>query len=441
MRILHVVHQYFPDHVGGTEHYVRTLSWSQMQKGHQVAIFCRRSGSGQHLDLTKESIGKVRAGDSGSLGTAVGGSGGSSDSIQVYRAVNGPFSPIGRFRSTLGDRFLAGCLSRTVSEVQPDLVHIHHLMGLPVNALANDEPASPLVVTLHDYWWVCANAQLITDYDGQVCEGPRRWQNCARCGLARAGMGQAFAPFVVPLFVRRAAVLRRLMPRVAAWIAPTAFVANWHSAHGFPAERMHIVGHGIELPAENTLQAPRAVLGQNGRPANNFAYIGGLAHQKGVHVLIDAFNALPPSARLTIAGDETAFPDYCARLRSRAAHPGIEFAGRLDREGVWQKLNQADILVVPSLWYETSSLVVQEAFATGTPVVAADHGALTERVHHGTDGLLTPPGDVSALRSVLQRLMDEPSLLAQLRSGIKPVTDMAQHERQMEQVYQQVLAG
>ena len=445
MRILHVVHQYFPDHVGGTEHYVRTLSRSQMQEGHQVIIFCRRSGSGQHLDLSEESVGKVMAGNSGGLGTDVGRRAGSSGSIHVYQAVNGPFSPFGRFRSTLGDRFLAGCLSRTVSEVQPDLVHIHHLMGLPINALADDDLASPLVVTLHDYWWVCANAQLITDYDGQVCDGPRWWQNCARCGLARAGasagLRQALSPFVVPLFALRAAALRRLLPRVAAWIAPTAFVANWHSAHGFPAERMHIVGHGIELPEEDTVQAPMAMLGQNGRPANHFAYIGGLAHQKGVHVLIDAFNALPPSAQLTIAGDETAFPDYCALLRSLAAHPGIEFAGRLDREGVWQKLNQADILVVPSLWYETSSLVVQEAFATGTPVVASDHGALAERIHHGTDGLLTPPGDVPALRSALQRLMDEPALLAQLRSGIKPVMDMAQHEHQTEQIYQQVLAG
>ena len=435
MRILHVIHQYFPDHVGGTEHYVRTLAWSQMQKGHQVTLFCRRSGSGQHLDLSEEPFGKLRA-DSGE-------SGGSSGGIQVYQAVNGPFSPIGRFHSTLGDRFLAGCLSRTIAEVQPDLVHIHHLMGLPVKALMDTDLAPPLVVTLHDYWWVCANAQLITDYDRQVCDGPRWWLNCARCGLARAGasagLPQALSPLVAPLFARRAALLRGLVPRVAAWIAPTAFVANWHSAHGLPTERMHIVGHGIELPPEDAVQAPKVSLGQNGQPANNFAYIGGLAHQKGVHILIDAFNELPSSARLTIAGDETAFPDYCAFLRTRATHPGIDFIGRLDREGVWQNLNQTDVLVVPSLWYETSSLVVQEAFATGTPVVAAGHGALAERVHHGTDGLLTPPDDVLELRCTLQRLMDEPALLTQLQSGIKPVMDMAQHERQTEQVYRQVL--
>lgn len=422
MRILHVLHQYLPDHVGGTEHYARTLALAQGEMGHQVAIYYRASGVGRHLD--RELL----------------------DGIPVYRAVRGSFSPAGRFRSTLGDRFLAGTLDQVISETQPDLVHVHHLMGLPAHAFLETGSDAPLVVTLHDYWWICANAQLVTDYDRQVCTGPRWWVNCARCGLAKAGTGtagflrgipgQVLAPIVAPVFARRAALLGRLIPHVAAWIAPTAFVANWHLAHGFPPGRMHVVGHGIELPPARLGPAP----GQNGRTASRFAYIGGLAHQKGVHVLVDAFNDLPPSARLTIAGDETAFPDYCAFLRKRSRHPGIQFVGRLDREGVWQNLGQADVLVVPSLWYETSSLVVQEAFATGTPVVAADHGALAERVQHGTDGLLIPPGDVLALRRALQSLMDDPKLLARLRSGIKPVMDVTEHLRQTEQVYQRVIA-
>jgi glycosyltransferase involved in cell wall biosynthesis len=160
-----------------------------------------------------------------------------------------------------------------------------------------------------------------------------------------------------------------------------------------------------------------------------------------VHILIDAFNGLPPSARLTIAGDENAFPGYCGLLRSRAQHAGIEFVGRLDREEVWGNLYQADVLVVPSLWYETSSLIVQEAFATGTPVIAAGHGALAERVHHDSDGLLTPPGDVLALRQALQRVMSEPDLLARLRAGIVPVVGLEEHARQVEQVYAQALAA
>lgn len=415
MRILHIIHQYFPDHVGGTEHYTRALALAQQQAGHEVTILSRRYHSGQRLDREVQ------------------------DGIPVYLAVNGPFTPAGRFRSTLGDRFLAGCLTRVVLETEPDLVHVQHLMGLPAAALLTINPSVPLVVTLHDYWWVCANAQLFTDYGGQVCDGPRWWLNCARCGLARAEASAAWplAPLVAPAFAWRAAALRRLVPRVAAWIAPTRFVGNWYIEHGLPPERMHVVGHGIELPP---FAGQELVNEAEDEETHHFAYIGGLSKQKGIHVLIDAFNELPPDARLTIAGDETAFPGYCADLRRRASHQGIRFAGRLDRDRVWQTLAIADAIVVPSLWYETASLVVQEAFAAGTPVIAAKHGALAERVRHEVDGLLVPPGDAGALRRAMRRFIEEPGLAARLRSGIQPVVTIGGHAGTIESIYQQLSA-
>jgi glycosyltransferase involved in cell wall biosynthesis len=413
MRILHVLHQYLPDHVGGTEHYTHTLARAQRQAGHQVAVFCRRNGAGRDLDREE------------------------SEGIVVYRATSGPFTPWRRLRSTLGDQFLANSLKQAMLETQPDLIHIHHLMGLPSGALAAASPGTPLVVTLHDYWWVCANAQLITDYDHQVCDGPRGWANCSHCGLARAGVDAPgpLASLAAPLFAWRAATLGYLKPQVAAWIAPTEFVRNWHIDHGFPSNSIFIVPHGIDLP-------PVAVWGdcmQNGQGARHFAYIGGLSPQKGVHVLIDAFNELPSSARLTIAGDEAAFPDYCAALHTQATHPGIRFVGQLERDGVWQALFSADVLVVPSLWYETASLVIQEAFAAKTPVIAADHGALRERVQHEVNGLLVPPGDVSTLRDSMLHLMDRPVSMAQLQSGIGPVMSIAEHVHEVESIYHRVL--
>jgi glycosyltransferase involved in cell wall biosynthesis len=412
VRILHVLHQYFPDHVGGTEHYARSLAQEQQREGHEVAIFFRQGGEGRTLENER-----------------VGG-------IQIYRATHGPFTPVRRFSSTLGDGYLAHSLIQVVSEVRPDLIHIHHLMGLPVNVVGELKRSIPLVVTLHDYWWVCANAQLITDYDGQVCEGPRWWLNCARCGLAKTRLGATgpVSPFVMPVFGWRAGLLRRLMPRVTAWIAPTGFVASWHAAHGFDERRMHVVSHGIELPAADV--AERA-WDERRQAAVHFAYVGGLSPQKGVHILVEAFNRLPKTARLTIAGDEDAFPDYVDDLRIQAAHRGIGFAGRLDRDEVWQLLSDADVLVVPSLWYETASLAVQEAFAMRTPVIAADHGALAERVVHEKDGLLVPRGDVTELYAAMLRTMYEPDLLPRLQDGIRPQAGIAEHTRQVDEVYKQ----
>jgi glycosyltransferase involved in cell wall biosynthesis len=412
LRILHIVHQFLPDHVGGVEHYTRALALIQQRAGHQVSVFSPRSGDGTHLD--HENL----------------------DGLLVAYAVSRAASPFQRFWATFGQGFLGASLAQVVAEVVPDVIHLHNLLGLPVRALAQSALEAAMVATLHDYGWVCANSQLITNHSQQVCDGPHFWLNCGRCGLARIGAGIAwpFAPLVAPLFALRAAAVQRLAARMTAWIAPTAFVADWHIAHGWPAGAVHVVGHGIEHP-------PAAL--QPSRPANqracHFAYIGGLSKQKGVHVLVEAFNRLPHRARLTIAGDETAFPDYCAELRHRAKHVGIEFVGRLPRKEVWQLLRQVDALVVPSLWYETASLVVQEAFAVSTPVVAAGHGALGERVRHEIDGLLVPPGDVSALRAALRRLIEEPTLLGRLRTGIRPVITMAEHADQVEAIYREVI--
>ena len=99
----------------------------------------------------------------------------------------------------------------------------------------------------------------------------------------------------------------------------------------------------------------------------------------------------------------------------------------------------SDVMVVPSVWYENSPIVIQEARAAGVPVVASGHGALAEKIRHGVDGLLFPPGDALALRQALLRLVEEPDLLPRLREGIPPPMDMGEHVDQLEEIYRQVV--
>jgi glycosyltransferase involved in cell wall biosynthesis len=97
-------------------------------------------------------------------------------------------------------------------------------------------------------------------------------------------------------------------------------------------------------------------------------------------------------------------------------------------------------LVVPSLWYENSPNVILEAFAHGTPVIASNHGGLSELVQDGRNGLLFPPGDAASLGRQLQQLLDEPDLLPRLRLGIPPVRSMAEELDALEELYRSVLS-
>jgi glycosyltransferase involved in cell wall biosynthesis len=97
--------------------------------------------------------------------------------------------------------------------------------------------------------------------------------------------------------------------------------------------------------------------------------------------------------------------------------------------------------VVPSIWYETYCLVIQEAFAAKVPVIASNLGALPESVTDGVDGLLVPPHDVSALRDTMLKVINNRSLLADLRNNIPPVKSQREHADEILALYEELLSG
>ena len=141
---------------------------------------------------------------------------------------------------------------------------------------------------------------------------------------------------------------------------------------------------------------------------------GTIAEHKGLHVLVDAFRRLPESAGATlrICGGIGDFPDYTAAvLEAIDRDPRINLAGRIPQEQMARELEQIDVLVVPSIWYENAPLVVYSAFAAGVPVVATDLGGMSEVVVDGQNGLLFAPADAAGLAAQLLRLAAEPGLL------------------------------
>lgn len=410
MRILHVIHQYLPEKVGGTELYTRTLAQQQIQRGHSVAIFTPAAKT----DTATPTV---------------------EDGIRVYRVAVGERSATAVFRHTFRHQPLNQAFLHILQQEQPDLVHIQHLMGLPLNLIAHvQESHIPYIVTLHDYWYLCANAQLITNYDNTICQGPNYWLNCAYCALARAGHKEAapLIPAIAPIFGYRQHRLRQILDGARILIAPTHFTAQIHQQMGIPAAKIKVVPHGIHIPANLPPPVPHADL--------HIGYIGGLSWQKGVHVLIEAVNRLPTKdVRLSIIGDTAVFPDYVTQLRQQVRHPSIHFVGRVPNAQLWSRLAELDVIVVPTLWYETASLIVQEAFAAGVPVAASRIGALQERIEDGVDGRFFPPGDAAQLYNILHQFLTDRDSLDILRQGIKPVYTIQEHLDKIESIYTQIV--
>jgi glycosyltransferase involved in cell wall biosynthesis len=403
MKILHLLHQYLPEKIGGTELYTRTLARMQAAAGHEITIFSPAVTTQNWPEPAFE------------------------DGVQVFRLAVGPRSSTAVFQHTFHQPALQKNFHHLLEKTRPEIVHIQHLMGLPTSLISQIASKNiPFVVTLHDYWYICANAQLITNYDNSVCQGPDWWLNCAHCALARAGKPNLtlLQPAVAPLMAFRNFRLKKVLDQASQLIAPTNFVRETYRQLGIDSTKIAVIPHGIRPP-------------ENGRPAPppkpetlRVVYIGGLAPQKGVHVLIDAVNRLASAPiTLNIYGDMTAFPDYVAGLKAQVSHPDIHFNGRLPHEALWDVLAQSDVVVVPSLWYETASLIIQEAFAAGVPVIASDIGALRERVQDGIDGRLFPMGDAAVLSKMLKDFHRHPEKLARLAAGIQPVFTIEQHQQ------------
>ncbi len=416
LRIFHIVHQYMPEHVGGTELYAQTLAHYQIQAGHSVALFCP---SGYPPSETPEPQNE--------------------DGLRVYRAGIGPHGRSQVFRNTFAHKQLDRAFAAVLAQENPDIIHIHHLMGLPFSLIDRITAVSvPIVITLHDYWYGCANGQLVTNYDGAICPGPSKtYLNCGRCAVARSGKQNLrwLAPAAAPLMAYRNGRLRRIIAQANAVIAPTCFVQQIYREMGISGDNIIHIQHGIEVPQQEI----DALLSQKTpRPPDtlHIGYIGSLGRPKGVHNLITAVNQLPrDGVKLTLYGGLDAFPDYVAQLQQDAQHPGIHFAGRVAREKIWGELANLDILVMPTLWYEASPLTIQEAFAVKTPILASRIGAMPEKITHNVDGLLVPPNDTAALRDSLLALLRDPSLLPRLQAGIQPVYTMAEQVKEIEALY------
>ncbi|MCA9959066.1 MAG: glycosyltransferase, partial [Anaerolineales bacterium] len=232
MRILHLVHQYVPEHVGGVELYTQMMAHYQQQRGHETAVFTPTNYPITHQPTTVAT----------------------EDGTHVYRIPAGRRSRNRVFRDTFYQPHLHRALQATLAHERPDVVHIQHLMGLPFSLVkAITQAQIPFLITLHDYWYGCANAQLITNDTETLCAGPdAHYHNCGRCLLARAGQPHfyALAPAVAPLMAARNRHLRHILPRAHAVVTLTQFVQQAYEKMGLPTANFVLSPLGIDVPQE-----------------------------------------------------------------------------------------------------------------------------------------------------------------------------------------------
>jgi glycosyltransferase involved in cell wall biosynthesis len=270
----------------------------------------------------------------------------------------------------------------------PDVVHIHNTfpqISPSVYAACHAE-AVPIVQTLHNYRFVCANGLLLRDGKPcQACVGhiplPALRHRCYRGALSATG-----AVVGMQLVLRMNEARRRY---VNTFIALTEFARLTLSRGLRQGARVVVKPNFLPSPPPLGIPAMRK---------RQAVFVGRLTQEKGVEVLLDAWLGLD-SIKLVIVGDG----ELREKLEKRAINErlNVEFVGRQPRAAIFEIINQSLLMVVPSICFEGFPMVVLEAYSCGTPVVASNIGSLAEVIEDGVTGRLFEAGSSDALRSLL----------------------------------------
>jgi colanic acid/amylovoran biosynthesis glycosyltransferase len=234
----------------------------------------------------------------------------------------------------------------------------------------------------------------------------------------------------------------RLFNRASAFICVSQFIRSAALRAGFPESKLHVHYTGIDCDRFRTADVQR--------DPNLILFVGRLVEKKGCEYLLKAMALIQkdnPRAHLEIIGDGP----LRSTLHAIAAVHSIRasFRGVQSPDEVLRSMSRARILCNPSVTASTGDregfgMVFAEAQAVGTPVVSYSHAAIPEVVNHGKTGLLCPEGDVSALSTALQTLLNDSVLwtsMSQCASEwIREHFDIARQAENLELLYDECVA-
>jgi glycosyltransferase involved in cell wall biosynthesis len=295
-------------------------------------------------------------------------------------------------------------LTETLRRTTPDIVHFHNTFPLisPSAYLACQRLRIPVVQTLHNFRLICPGGLLLRN--GAPCEDcvgasllPALRHRCYRDSLPATG--------AVVWMLQRNRWNGSYETLVDRYVALTHFAADRLIRGGIPKDRIRIKPNFL----------PDAIVPGQG-DGGYVVYVGRLSEEKGVQTLLNAWRQLP-EIPLKILGEGPLRPSL-QETAARHRLP-VEFLGYCDRTTIMREIGRAAFQIVPSEWYEGFPMVVVEAYASGTPIVASRIGSLDEIIEDHVTGMKFTPGDSQNLAATVKTLWHNPHARMALRRGAR----------------------
>ena len=448
MKVLLTVHQFLPEYSSGTEILTYKTAKELLSRGYDVSVF---TGYAAQVEME----------ESARFDSYV------YEGIKVIRFHHASI-PLGGqtniIEAEYNNLFFANYFRQYLLNWQPDIVHFFHLGRLSASAIdVCAELKIPTVMTTTDFWLLCPTNQLRLP-DNSLCNGPNfKSVNCLRHIVEVSQPPEIkkklhkLPDLLAPLFVwgvknkilpekwysdyiraltSRLSFMQNRMNKIDRVLVPTRLMQSLLQKYGLNPKRISLVPYGLD-----TSNIERGT-DKGTMKQLRLGFIGTLYEHKGPHVLLEAICKYLPDIpiNLKIYGKLTDFPDYVGKLQEIAKDDArISFCGTFPNHEIGKVFSELDVLVVPSIWYENTPLVVYSAQAAGCPVIASDVGGISEVIKHEVNGILFERGNVTELAKSIRRLYEDRKLLDLLVTQSVRPTSMQEYVNQVENTYNKLI--
>jgi glycosyltransferase involved in cell wall biosynthesis/GT2 family glycosyltransferase/chemotaxis protein histidine kinase CheA len=447
LRIVLTVHQFVPEYLSGTEILTFETAKELKRLGHDVSVFTGSPAKGHLKDAERFDQYSI-------------------DGINVVRFHHNYF-PMGSQSNSIEMEYynvLFGSFFKNyLRQEKPNVVHFFHLMRLSASAVdACQELRIPTVFTPTDFWFICPTGQLRLP-NNQNCYGPDKSSvNCLRHVVTNnqsdkikaqvrklpdwvltvllffikhgINIDAYYSPLIRAFLNRREFLVKRinLINKV---ITPTRIMHSMLTKNGLEDQRTISIPFGLNLAHLQNSERPK--------PSNllRLGYIGTLSEHKGVHILVEAMKKLElKPIELRIYGKLDDYPEYVKELRKNSKDdPRIKFCGTFPNHEIGKVFSKLDALVVPSLWFENSPLVVYSAQAAKCPVIASNMDGMSDIIEHGKNGLLFEAGNSSKLAATIDSLLNDKNLLQKLSENSKMPLSIQEYAEKLVMIYRDLI--
>ncbi len=438
MKILQVLNHFLPDNIAGTEIYVKTLASFFLQSGHQSIVIIPNHGISKTVTYFLEGVKVIKYAEPSIVDRALIMGKRTSDGLKFFLEI--------------------------IEEENPDIVHFHELAGsngITLNHITEVKRLGiKIVFTAHLASYSCKTGNLMYK-DKLLCDGKIDVNKCTTCvltiknkhhwktnllfpishlnyllGLNTTNLNSSIGTALGYHFIIKK--LKDDLINLVASCDKFVVLTDWYKQvlldNNVDENKLALIKQG--LPSSETVEKKNSVASL----PIKVIFIGRISHFKGLHILLEAFSHLPSDKIILNIYGKDNNDEYAMECKFAASKlNNVYWHNVLEPALVLQTIVKNDILCLPSTFSEMSPLVIQEAFATRTPVLASNVYGNAEQITHGHNGWLFNFNDAEDLKSKLAYLIHNTSAIHNASNNILKVKSFADVYLEYEKLYNEIL--